>query len=383
MTFLFFLMIFLILSSYIAYPIILMVMGTFAKKRVLEDDSYEPSVSMLIAAYNEEENIEDKILNSLELDYPKDKFQIVVVSDGSTDQTDQIVKRYEPQGVKLFRVEGRVGKTQARNVAVLADRSDVILFSDATAMYEKNVVRELVKKLADPTVGMVSGSLKYFDRQGASMGIATKLYWKYESFIKSCQGKLYTMTGAVGCINAFKRNLYYVLPANIIEDFTEPLMIISQVYRVAYAPNAISYERTTQKVKQEFNMRCRVIRGGMTGFLFALKSLTLKDHSYALVQLFFHKVMRWLMPVNLILLYLINLAIVATGEGSFFFSWFFYAQTLFYLVAFLGLFFEAKNKMMKIILIPTYFLVVNLASLKAMYLTLTTKLSPTWETNVY
>lgn len=383
MKILFFVMIFLILSSYIAYPIILMIMGAIAKKVVKEDDSYEPTVSMLIAAYNEEENIEEKILNSLELNYPKNKFQIIVVSDGSTDQTDNIVKKYEAQGVKLFRVEGRVGKTQARNVAVLADRSDVILFSDATAIYEKNVVRELVKKLADPTVGMVSGSLQYFDRQGASMGIATKLYWKYESFIKKSQGRLYTMTGAVGCINAFKRHLYYVLPANIIEDFTEPLMIISQGHRVAYAPKAISYERTTQKVKQEFNMRCRVIRGGMTGFLFALKSLTLKDHSYALIQLFFHKVMRWLMPVNLILLYLINLIIVTMLESSWFFDWFFYAQTFFYIMAFVGLFFEAKNKMMKILLIPTYFLVVNLASLKAMYLTMTTKLSATWETNVY
>lgn len=382
MEMLFILFLILVSSSYLGYPLILIVMGLFGEKKIY-NASYEPTVSMLIAAYNEEENIEEKILNSLDLEYPKEKFEIIVVSDGSTDRTDEIVKKYESQGVKLFRVEGRVGKTQARNVAVLANRSEVILFSDATAIYERNVVKSLVLRLSNPSVGMVSGSLKYFDRQKASMGIATKVYWQYESLIKKAQGRLKTMTGAVGCINAFKRKLYYVLPPNIIEDFTEPLMIISQGYNVDYAPEAISYERTTQKVKQEFNMRVRVIRGGMTGFLFALRSLNLKHHSYALIQLFFHKVMRWLMPVNLIILFLLNLGIFLSGNSNLFFEYLLYAQIIFYVLGIIGLFVETESKLLKLLLIPTYFIVVNAACLKAMYLTLTTKLEATWETNVY
>lgn len=377
-----FIFIFILILSYIGYPILLSVISLFACSEVKEDDSYRPTVSMLIAAYNEGETIAEKIENSLLLDYPKDKFEIVVVSDGSTDKTDEIVLSYAHKGVKLFRVEGRVGKTEARNRAVLASRSEVILFSDATAIYERGAVKALVRKLADPTVGMVSGSLRYFDRKTATMGIATKIYWEYESFIKRAQGRMHTMTGAVGCINAFKRKLYHVLPPNIIEDFTEPLMIISQGYRVAYSEDAISYERTTQVPKQEFNMRVRVIRGGMTGFLYALRSLNFKKHSYSIVQLFLHKVLRWMMPLFLMAILILSFALFLTKDEVGY-EYFFYLQLFFYVWAIFGLFFKTDNKIAKILSIPTYFLIVNLACLKAMYLTMTTKLAATWETNVY
>lgn len=382
MEYVFYFLIFLIIYAFVGYPITILILSIVSPSKVKEDPNFTPSVSLLIAAFNEEESIAEKIKNSLALNYPKDKLEIVVVSDGSTDKTDEIVKSFENQGVRLFRVNGRVGKTEARNQAVLAMRSEVIVFSDATAIYEESAIRNLVKKLADPTVGMVSGSLRYFDRKEATMGVATKLYWAYESFIKRTQGKLYTMTGAVGCINAFKRNLYFILPSNIIEDFTEPLMIISNGHRIAYAEDAISYERTTQKPKQEFNMRVRVIRGGMTGFLYALRSLNMKDHSYTLVQLFFHKVLRWFLPIFLILLFFVSLSLYLSRDNKFF-DLFFFLQVIFYFWGILGLSIKPKNKISKILSIPTFFIVVNVASLKAMFLTLTSKLEATWETNVY
>lgn len=376
------LLLIIIFYSYLGYPLTLFFFSIFSRHKTIKDDNFLPGVSLLIAAYNEEDTIAEKIKNSLELDYPKDKMDIVIVSDGSTDKTDEIVKKFESSGVRLFRVEGRVGKTEARNQAVLAMRREIIVFSDATAIYEKDAIKKLVRNFADPSVGMVSGNLTYFEKGPGTMGPATKLYWNYEKSIKRAQSKLYTLTGSVGCINAFRRKLYHVLPPNIIEDFTEPLMIIAQDYRIVYEEEAVSYERTTQKPSQEFRMRVRVIRGGMKGFIYAFKRLTFKKHGLVLFQLFGHKVLRWLMPVFLILLFLTNLL-------SFIFShnpvidFLMMAQFICYSMAILGMTWKPTGIIGKICSIPTYFVIINAASLKALCLTLTTDLEATWETNVY
>lgn len=368
--------------SYLGYPLSLLLFSSFSSYTVKKNDNYLPEVSMLIAAFNEEESIAEKIKNSLELNYPKEKLEIVVVSDGSTDRTDEIVKSFESQGIKLFRVEGRVGKTEARNQAVLAMRKEIIVFSDATAVYEKDAILKLVRNFADPTVGMVSGNLKYFDKGQGSMGLATKIYWNYEKVIKKAQSRLFTLTGAIGCINAFRRNLYHVLPPNIIEDFTEPLMIVAQDYRIVYEEEAVSYERTTQKPSQEFNMRVRVIRGGMKGFLYAFRRLNFKKHSFVLLQLFGHKVLRWLMPIFLITLFIVNLASFIMNHNVLA-DILMVAQFLCYAAALLGMLWKPPGLIGKIISIPTYFVIINTASLRALYLTLTTDLEATWETNVY
>lgn len=368
--------------AYFGYPLSLLFFSLFSNNKIKKDDNFLPEVSLLIAAYNEEDSIAEKIKNSLELDYPKDKLEIVVVSDGSTDRTDEIVKSYESQGIRLFRVEGRVGKTEARNQAVLAMTREIIVFSDATAVYEKDVIKKLVRNFADSTVGMVSGNLTYFSSNQSSMGLATKLYWNYEKTIKKAQSKLYTLTGAVGCINAFRRKLYHVLPPNIIEDFTEPLMIVAQDYRIAYEEEAVSYERTTQKPSQEFHMRVRVIRGGMKGFIYAFKRLTFKKHSFVLFQLFGHKVLRWLMPIFLILLFIVNLLsfIMNSNVAA---DALMIAQFVCYTIAILGMLWKPPGLFGKVFSIPTYFVIINAASLKALYLTLTKDLEATWETNVY
>lgn len=368
--------------SYLGYPLTLIIISFFSNVHVLKNEQFFPEVSLLIAAYNEEETIADKIKNSLELNYPKNKIEIVVVSDGSTDRTDEIVKTFEKEGVRLFRVEGRVGKTEARNQAVLAMRREIIVFSDATAIYEKDAILKLVRNFADPSVGMVSGNLLYVDKGQGSMGPATKLYWNYEKSIKKAQSRLYTLTGAVGCINAFRRRLYHVLPPNIIEDFTEPLMIIAQDYRIVYEEEAVSYERTTQRPSQEFNMRVRVIRGGMKGFIYAFRRLNFKKHSLVLFQLFCHKVLRWLMPIFLIMLFISNLASFIMNKNIMA-DLLMVAQFLCYLAALLGMLWKPPGIIGKLISIPTYFVIVNTASLRALYLTLTTDLEATWETNVY
>jgi cellulose synthase/poly-beta-1,6-N-acetylglucosamine synthase-like glycosyltransferase len=377
----------IIFYAYLGYPLGLALYTMWMKKREVKEygDDQWPTVSLLIAAFNEEESIAMKIENSLELDYPADKLEIVIVSDGSTDGTDNIVRTFRDKGIKLFRVEGRVGKIEARNQAVLSSRSEIIVFSDATAVYEKDVIKKMVRNFQDEKVGMVSGSLKYFDAKKGAMGVATKVYWKYESSIKEAQSSIHTLTGVVGCLNAFRRKLYYVLPPNIIEDFAEPLMIISQGYRVVYEKEAISYERTTQKASQEFKMRVRVIRGGMRGFLFCLKHLNVDKHKKVLFQLVSHKVLRWIMPLLLITFFFLSTVSTFTQEttGQSFVTFIWVAQILFYSMAALATLIPIKGVVGKIISIPLYFVVLNIASLRALYMTMTTELEATWETNIY
>lgn len=370
----------LIIYTYLGYPVVLIILAKLFPKRVEKKD-ITPKVSLLIAAYNEENCIATKIENSLKLDYPKDLLEIVVVSDGSTDRTDEIVRSYADQGIKLFRVEGRVGKTEARNQAVLANKSEVIVFSDATAIYERDAILKLVRNFADESVGMVSGNLVY-KNNNSSVSLATRVYWSYEKIIKRAQGRLWTLTGAIGCINAFRRELYIPLPSNVIEDFTTPLTIVGQGYRVVYEEEAISYERNPKQMKQEFSMRVRVIRGGQTGLIYALKKLGSINHLSAMMQVLSHKVLRWSMPIFLVILLLATMAqTIITGLPIYYI--FLSLQLLFYLLAVIGIYIKINGIFKVFLALPTYFVIVNSASLKAIYLTFTKELEATWETNVY
>ena len=366
-----------IIYAFVGHIFLTFILSLISRSKVDKDSSYTPTVCFMIAAYNEEGFIAEKIKNTLDLDYPPEKMKIVVVSDGSTDKTDEIVGQFD--GVELRRVEGRVGKTEARNIVVLERTEEIIVFSDATAIYEKNAVRKLVSNFADPSVGMVSGKLKYFDQSESNTGSATRIYWAYELFIKNTQSRLRTLTGAVGCINAFRRDLFFRLPANVIEDFTFPLMIITQGSRVVFEEEAIAYERTTQNSKQEYIMRLRVIRGGMTGFRFALPKLIRSKQWSAIIQLLSHKVMRWLMPVFLILLLCLSGLGIVMGSHPFFFIPLFSLQLGLYILGTLGFFFS-KNKLVSF---ANYFLVINSASLAAFFKTITDELEATWDTNIY
>lgn len=370
---------FFIIYALVGHILFTMFLSTLSRSTIIKSDSYRPTVCFMIAAYNEEAFIAEKIKNTLEIDYPKDKLKIVVVSDGSTDLTDHIVKDFEGHEVELRRVEGRVGKTEARNIVVKERTEEIIVFSDATAIYQSDSVRKLVRNFYDKSVGMVSGKLEYFDNSNGSTGLATKLYWAYELYIKNCQSRLRTLTGAVGCINAFRRDLYVSLPPNIIEDFTFPLMVVSQGKRVVFEPEAVSFERTTQNSKQEYVMRLRVIRGGMLGFRYALPKLIHTRQWSAVLQLISHKVMRWLMPIFLLLLYTSSGLGLLTGEHALFFGSIFLSLNIILIAGLLGHYFPQ----VKSASFANYFLIINLASLNALVKSLTEKLEATWETNIY
>jgi cellulose synthase/poly-beta-1,6-N-acetylglucosamine synthase-like glycosyltransferase len=362
---------------YAGYPLLVVALGALRRKQV-KHSAATPPVTLMIAAYNEEKGIAAKLEQSLRLDYPS--LTIVVVSDGSTDRTDAIVKSFADRGVRLIRVEGRVGKTEARNQALAQIETELVLFSDATTEYDPQIVRKLVRNFADPEVGMVTGHLVYKKDAASAMTAGQGLYWQYESLIKRSQTWLGTLTGSVGCATAFRRSLYSALPPHIIEDFTEPLTFVMKGYRVVYEPEAVCYELPTPKSADEWKMRVRVVRGGIAGMLYARRILNPFKYPVATFQLVSHKILRWLVPVFGLLLVPVSALALSQHPQSPLMLLLVLGQGLFYLCA-LGAFVLEKLKLrLPLINIPLYFIVLNAACLVALVKTLTEPLAPTWET---
>jgi len=337
----------------------------------------EPKVTFLITAYNEERSITAKLEDTLSLDYPKDKLEVMVASDGSTDRTDEIVRGFATRGVVLKRVEGRVGKTATQNEAVKAAIGEIVIFSDATTKYSKDAIRKIVRNYADEAVGAVSGRYEYVNPTGASVGIGTILFWKYENFIKSAQTRIKTITGCCGCIYSVRKKAYVLLPPDIISDLVEPLKIIEKGYRIVFEPEAVAYEETTEKPSEEFKMRIRVITRAMRGILYVKSLLNPFKYPFVSFQLISHKVLRWLIPFFLIGLLVSNYFLIGT---HWFYNLTFVMQISFYTIALLGMIADKLGKRFKMLAIPMYFCVVNTASLIAFFKTLKGQKTIVWET---
>lgn len=368
----------LILYTYFGYLMLITFLGSLIKKKVTKDPSIRPSVTLAIAAYNEEDVIAKKIENSLQLDYPKSKLEIVVVSDGSTDKTDEIVKQYQNRGVKLFRVE-RVGKTEARNRLVKILKSQIVVFSDATAMYEQDCIKKLVRNFSDPNVGMATGHLKYIDLSKEDVGIGQKLFWKYEVLIKKAQTNLGTLTGSVGCITAFRREIYSEIPANMIEDLTGAIMVVGKGHRVVFEEGAVCYEEVSKGKSKELDMRIRVIRGGMSAIIYGFKVLCPIKNCFAVIQIISHKVLRWLVPIFCIMIFAFSIVNFIKYPDDLYISSFLFLQIFLISLSMIGFKLNNTGKSNVIFGIPLYFALINLASIIALYKTFTSPLKATWE----
>lgn len=366
---------FIIFYTYVGYSLFIMLLSRVFNNAV-KSGKYEPRVTFLITAYNEEKNIADKLRDTLAQNYPKDKLEVVVASDGSTDRTDEIVRQFSSHGVRLIRVEGRVGKTGTQNQAVKMVKGEIIIFSDATTKFDRNAVKNIARNYADPTVGAVSGRYEYYNPTGASIGIGNILFWKYENLIKSCQTRISTITGCCGCIYSVRRTLYEPLPPDIISDLVEPLKILEKGYRIAFEPNAIAHEETTEKAAEEFYMRIRVISRGMRGMLYMKKLFNPLRYGFVSFQLISHKLLRWLIPLFLVVIFLSNLFLLSNP----FYKIIFILQIAFYGMAFVGWVGERWNIKLKFVSVPLYFSTVNIASVISLYKTLRGYKAVTWET---
>ncbi|HMT06747.1 MAG TPA: glycosyltransferase family 2 protein [Pyrinomonadaceae bacterium] len=360
---------------YVGYPVLVFLVSKIATKRVKRGD-VEPTVTVLITAFNEEVSIARKIENTLGLEYPKDKLEILVASDGSTDRTDDIVREFEAQGVRLFRQEGRVGKTETQNNAVKRATGEIILFSDATTHYEPDVLRKVLPSFADETVGCVAGRLVYVDGVGTGVGSGAKGYWNYETFIKQSESNACSLIGASGCLYAVRREAYREMYREACSDFLICTVLYRQGLRSIFEPNAVCFEDTNSKTGDEMRMRVRVITQTFTDLWRNADMLNpLKSGFYA-VQMFSHKLLRYAVPVMLIAIAISSLML---AFGSQFFSIILTLQVLFYLGALSGWLLERFGLRASLLVIPLYFVLANLASVIAFYRFIRGERFATWE----
>ncbi|HVZ18362.1 MAG TPA: glycosyltransferase family 2 protein [Terriglobales bacterium] len=292
------------------YPVFLALSAPFERRRRIVE-SHEPTVTFIIAAYNEEEGIERKILNTLALEYPRDKLQIVVASDGSTDNTNAIVRRYESHGVSLAAFP-RTGKTGIQNRAAKMATGEILVFSDANADYRPDAIRMLARNFADPEVGGVCGQLNYV-AQGEGAGASESTYWSYEKFLKRRESALSSIVGANGSIYAIRRADYVELDENLISDFVEPLAIVRNGKRMVYEPDAISVEHTSTQYGTEYRRKVRILTRSINGLLHMSTLLNPFRFGVFAIQLFMHKFLRFVTPLFLLAGALSLLALAALG----------------------------------------------------------------------
>jgi len=352
-----------LLYTYAGYPLLLTVVSTLRSRRVRRGP-YAPPVSVIITAYNEERDLAAKLENTLALDYPRELLEIIVASDCSTDRTDEIAHEFASSNVRLYRQPQRLGKTAAQNAAVEQARGEIIMFSDATSLYQENVIREILPNFADPTVGCVAGRLIYFDHSGSRVGRGARSYWSYETFLKRHESRASSLIGASGCLYAVRRTAYVPLYHEACSDFIIATKMVEQGLRAIYEPNAICREETNRHADKELKMRVRVIAQTFTDLWRHRTMLNPFRSGFYAVQLFSHKVMRYLVPFFLMTIFTAS-AILA--RSSFYYRVMFAVQLAGYAGALIGWVLDRFGVRSRVLSLPQYFVLANVASLMALY----------------
>ncbi|HEX3101800.1 MAG TPA: glycosyltransferase family 2 protein, partial [Pyrinomonadaceae bacterium] len=329
-----------------------------------------------ITAFNEEAAIHGKLQNTLEIDYPADKLEILVASDGSTDRTDEIVKEYADKGIKLFRQEGRVGKTMTQNNAVEQATGEIILFSDATTLYNKDVFRSILPPFADDSVGCVAGRLVYVDEDQSTVGTGARSYWNYETFLKIAESRACSLIGASGCLYAVRKSAYEPMYPEACSDFLICTSIFRKGLRSVFAPNAVCYEHTNRVATDELRMRVRVISQTFTDLWRNRDMFNPLKSGFFAVELISHKVLRYAVPFILLALFVANLMLAG---APIFYDLLLVIQISFYTLAVAGWVLERIGMRLSVLAMPLYFVLANLASVLAFYKFLRGETFTRWE----
>ena len=363
---------------YIGYPVMAHLLSLLYKERRQEKYIY-PDISIIMSVYNEEENIANKLKSIFELDYPKEKIEILIGSDGSTDGTDEIAsaasrpRNDEGEGprndgfpLRLYKQEKRSGKPSVLNMLVKEAKGEILVFTDARQALDKDSVKELVKNFSDPKIGSVSAEL-FFREEETQTGRGVGLYWEYEKFIRKAESRIGSMLGATGALYAIRRSLYSEVPSDLLlDDMYIPMAVIQKGYRAIFDNKAKIYDKYSSGAREEFARKVRTLAGNFQLFVKMV---------WARVwwQFISHKFMRLLAPYFLGLMFLSNFDLV--GDGVFY-AVFMMAQLLFYIAASLGMAFKEKSKLLDI---PYMFCVMNAAAVEGLGKFLLGKQEVTWK----
>ncbi len=365
MEILFWVCLFTVFYSYFGYGLVLYAIIKFKRLflpvRSIINNDYRPFVSFIVPCYNESQVLEDKILNTLQLEYPKDKIEFIFITDGSNDGSDSIIKNYK-ELIGLHLPERR-GKSAAENRSVSNAKGEIIIFSDANTSLQSDAVQQLIKHYADPLIGGVSGEKRILqDGKENAAGAGEGFYWKYESKLKKWDAELYTIVGAAGELFSFRKNLYIKLDEDtILDDFMLSLRIASRGYRVHYEPAAMATETASVNSKEELKRKIRICAGGwqaMNRLSFLLNPF---NDPLLTFQYISHRVLRWtLAPLFMIILLAITIPL---AKNNAFYTTLLFLQICLYVAAFAGMLMEKQQIRLRAFFIPYYFCMMNYAAI--------------------
>jgi len=360
---------FIVFYAYVGYGILLFVLVRLkrlfgGKKSTSSDNSYEPEVTLFIAAYNERDFVEAKIKNSRELEYPAEKLHMVWVTDGSDDGTPDELRKYD--GVTVHHLPERNGKIGAMNRGMKFVTTPVVVFCDANTMLGKESIRRIVNLFSNPKVGCVSGEKRIFSKdKDAAAGAGEGLYWKYESTLKKWDAELYSVVGAAGELFAIRTELFQEVERDtLLDDFIISLRVAQKGYTIQYDPDAYAIESASANVKEELKRKVRISAGGIQSVIRLHSLLNIFKYGTLSFQYISHRVLRWTLA-PLCLLFMIPTGLfIAMDEGIFtihFYPVLFWLQVLFYLAALLGWYLENRSVKVKVLFVPYYFFIMNLS----------------------
>ncbi|MBA3828324.1 MAG: glycosyltransferase family 2 protein [Taibaiella sp.] len=337
-----------------------------------------PPVTLVIAAYNEADIMEAKIQNTLALQYPANKLHFLFTTDGSNDNSPEIIAKY-PQ-IKMLHSPERRGKMHAMHRAMSQVHTEVVVFTDANTFLNNEAIINIARHYSDKKVGAVSGEKRVLVSDVSDATAGEGFYWKYESALKKWDSELYSVMGAAGELFSVRRELYEAVPADtILDDFMISMLIVQKGYRIVYEPDAYATESSSANVKEELKRKVRIAAGGIQSIL-RLKKL-LNPFAYPVVsfQYISHRVLRWTVtPFLMILAFLLNI-VLAIQFQSMVYSVFLVSQILFYGMALLGWIMDQRKIKVKIFFIPYYFCVMNYAVVAGIYRYLFKEQSAVWE----
>lgn len=383
---LFWAMLLIVFYTYIGYGILLYIIIRLKRlflgnprKTVLPPDEELPDITLLICAYNEEEVVAEKMKNTLALDYPKDKFHIMWVTDGSNDRTNDLLTAY-PEVDIVFSPERR-GKSAALKHGLQELKTRYVAFTDANTMLNDGAMKEIARLFMDPTVGCVSGEKRVVAKKAGEMAAEGEgLYWKYESTLKRWDSELYSAMGAAGELYAIDSTLVREVPDEaLLDDFMMSMYMVEDGKRIAYTPDAYAQEYGSANIFEESKRKRRIAAGGLQSIWWLRSLLNPFRQPLVTFQYVSHRVLRWsITPVAMIILLVVNALLVIGGAGLFY-TIFLILQLLFYIMALIGWLSSRYGYKNKLLYTAYYFVFMNINVFRGMVYLRSHGKSGAWE----
>ncbi|MFT4666932.1 MAG: biofilm PGA synthesis N-glycosyltransferase PgaC [Polaribacter sp.] len=387
---LFFICLFLVFYTYLGYGIVLffiiqinrLINGKKPNPTILPDAEL-PEVTFVVAAFNEREYMVEKIKNGLDFDYPKDKIKYLWVTDGSDDDTPDVIRNYNwPKEARyeVYHESARKGKIAAVERIMHFVDSPIVIFTDANTFVNPMAIKNIVRHYQDPKVGAVAGEKRILmEKEDAANAAGEGIYWKYESTLKRWDSELHSVVGAAGELFSLRTELFEaVSPDTIIEDFYMTLRIAQKGYQVVYEPTAYAAENSSASVKEELKRKIRIAAGGLQAISRLTPLLNFFKYGTLSFQYISHRVLRWtLAPLALLIILITNITLAF--QGDFFFQIVMALQILFYAMAAIGYLLERKAIKFKAFFVPYYFCVMNYAVYRGFFRIIKGKQSVLWE----